>query len=44
MKPWQVKEWVIPEASADYVCAMEEVLEVYERPYDKHHPVVCVDE
>jgi hypothetical protein len=44
MKPWQVKEWVIPEASADYVCAMEEVLDVYERPYDEHHPVVCVDE
>lgn len=44
MKPWQVKEWVIPEANADYVCAMEEVLEVYERPYDERHPVVCVDE
>lgn len=23
---------------------MEEVLDVYERPYDAHHPVVCLDE
>jgi hypothetical protein len=23
---------------------MEEVLDIYERPYDKHHPVVCLDE
>jgi len=23
---------------------MEEVLEVYQRPFDEHHPVVCVDE
>ena len=32
------------EANADYVCAMEDVLEVYTRPYDKSHPVVCLDE
>jgi hypothetical protein len=23
---------------------MEEVLDVYEWPYDEHHPVVCLDE
>lgn len=23
---------------------MEEVLDVYEQPYDEHHPVVCLDE
>jgi hypothetical protein len=32
------------EANADYVCAMEDVLEVYHRPYDSRRPVVCVDE
>ena len=32
------------EANADYVCAMEDVLEVYTRPYDPDHPVVCLDE
>jgi len=36
---------VLPkEANADYVCAMEDVLEVYTRPYDPDHPVVCLDE
>lgn len=44
MKPWQVKEWVIPRAGADYVCAMEAVLDVYERKYDPSHPVIAIDE
>jgi ribosomal protein S13 len=44
LKPWQVKEWIIPATDADYVCAMEAVLEVYERPYDEFHPVVAIDE
>ncbi len=35
---------MIPEASAEFVCQMEEVLEVYQRPYDPVHPVVCLDE
>jgi transposase len=35
---------VIPEASAEFVCAMEEVLEVYQRPYNPDYPVVCYDE
>ncbi len=33
-----------PQANADFVCAMENVLEVYVRPYDERHPVVCGDE
>jgi hypothetical protein len=37
--------WVIaPEANAEFVAAMEEVLEVYQRPYDPNYPVVCLDE
>jgi hypothetical protein len=39
-----VKEWIIPTADASFVCAMEEVLDVYERPYDPTHPVVNLDE
>jgi hypothetical protein len=39
-----VKSWVIPEVGADFVCAMEEVLAVYEQPYDAIHPKVCLDE
>lgn len=33
-----------PEQDADFVCAMEDVLEVYQRPYDPRRPVVCFDE
>lgn len=36
--------WVIPKASAEFVCQMEQVLTVYQRPYDEQHPVVCLDE
>jgi len=39
-----VKSWVIPEVGPDFVCAMEEVLDVYERPYAPEHPVVGLDE
>jgi hypothetical protein len=35
---------VIPEAGADFVCGMEEVLDVYAQPYDPDHPKVCLDE
>jgi len=33
-----------PDNDADFVCAMEEVLEVYQRPYDPKRPQVCLDE
>ncbi len=33
-----------PRQSADFVYHMEQVLAVYERPYDERFPVVCVDE
>lgn len=37
--------WCIPpEQNAEFVCAMENVLEVYHRPYDPKRPVVCMDE
>jgi hypothetical protein len=37
--------WVIPpKASADFVCHMEDVLEVYQRPYDPDYPLICMDE
>lgn len=37
--------WCIPpEQNAEFVCAMENVLEVYKRPYDAERPVVCMDE
>lgn len=39
-----MKEWLIPSAEPDFVCAMETVLDVYERPYEAEHPMVCLDE
>lgn len=45
LKPWNKEQWVIPpKANAEFVCNMEDVLEVYTRPYDPLRPVVCVDE
>ncbi len=45
LKPWLQKQWVIPpQANAEFVCAMEDVLEVYKRPQDPERPVVCLDE
>ena len=37
--------WVIPpEADAEFVACMEEVLDIYEQAYDPDHPVICMDE
>ncbi len=33
-----------PEADAEFAASMEEVLDVYARPYDSRYPVVCMDE
>jgi len=45
IKPWLREQWVLPpEQDADFVCAMEDVLDVYHRPYDPNRPVVGLDE
>jgi DDE superfamily endonuclease len=33
-----------PDANAAFVAGMEDVLEVFQRPYDPEYPVVCLDE
>jgi hypothetical protein len=33
-----------PKQNAEFVANMEDVLDVYERPYNEHFPVVCMDE
>jgi len=39
------KQWCIPpKANAEFVWKMEDVLEVYKRPYDPAFPLVCLDE
>jgi len=45
LKPHLSKYWKIPpDQNASFVAAMEDVLEVYSRPYDPKRPVVCMDE
>jgi len=36
--------WVVADLDEEYIAKMEDVLEVYERPYDPREPVVCLDE
>jgi hypothetical protein len=36
--------WSVADLNEDYITKMEDVLEVYERPYNPQEPVVCLDE
>lgn len=41
----KIEYWVIPpQADAEFVACMEEVLETYAKPYDPKHPRLCMDE
>ena len=44
LKPWRRTKWVIPSVGAEFVWRMEDVLDVYARPYDPQRPQVCLDE
>ncbi|WP_415118598.1 IS630 family transposase [Micropruina sp.] len=45
LRPHLKKCWTIPpKANAEFVARMEDVLEVYHRPFDPAVPVVCMDE
>src|SRR5256885_11564214 len=45
IKPWIVESWCIPpDADAEYVWRMEDVIQTYMLPYDPEYPVVCFDE
>ena len=45
LKPWLKECWCIPpQGSAEFVCAMEDVLEVYHRQYRDNEVMVCLDE
>ena len=45
LKPWLKQHWVLPKADApDFVCAMEDVLDAYQRPRDPLRPLVTLDE
>jgi hypothetical protein len=40
----ETKMWRVPELKDDFTSKMEDVLEIYERPYNPEEPVVCLDE
>jgi hypothetical protein len=45
LKPWLKQHWVLPKLDdPDFVCAMEDVLDVYQRPQDPLRPLVTLDE
>jgi hypothetical protein len=44
LKPWLKKQWCIPEVSAGFVAALEDVPDLYAEEYDEKRPVVCFDE
>jgi hypothetical protein len=45
LKPWIKKQWCIPtQADGEFVYHMEDVLQVYTRPYDPKRPQICMDE
>jgi transposase len=45
LKPWQSKEWCIPpNGSAEFVDAMERILDTYKMEPDPLRPLVCMDE
>ena len=40
----KIQYWVIPpQADAEFVAHMEQVLDLYQKPYDPDCPVVCMD-
>lgn len=44
LKPWRQKMWCVPRLDDEYIARMEDVLAVYEKPYNPKEPVVCLDE
>ncbi|QSJ14118.1 IS630 family transposase [Nostoc sp. UHCC 0702] len=44
IKPWLKEQWCIPEVNAEYVLRMEDVLDLYNEPYELKKPLVCLDE
>ena len=45
LKPHRTEYWCIPaKADPEFVACMEDVLDVYQLPYNPKIPVVCMDE
>lgn len=44
LKPWLKKRWCFGEINGEYLARMEDILDLYEKPYDPTRPVICFDE
>lgn len=44
IRPWQKKRWCIPTVSPEYVFRTEDILDLYEEPYNPAFPCICFDE
>ncbi len=45
LRPHLSEYWCIPpKEDADFVAAMEDILDVYQQPYDEKYPLWCMDE
>jgi hypothetical protein len=45
LQPHRHEQWVIPpEQNAEFVADMEDVLAIYQKPYDPKQPLICMDE
>jgi hypothetical protein len=45
VKPHLKEQWCLPDGpSGEFVARMEDVIEVYHRPFDPARPLVCIDE
>lgn len=44
IKPWREKMWCIPKLNTEYIERMEDLLNLYEKPYNHKEPLLCFDE
>jgi hypothetical protein len=44
LNPWQTRQWCIPAVDAQFVALMEDLLDLYEEPYDEKRPTVTFEE
>jgi transposase len=44
VKPWLKEQWCIAQIDGQYVARMEDLLDLYAKPYDPAYPVICFDE
>jgi len=44
LKPWLHKQWCLGKLTDTFLWRMEEILHLYERPYDPKRPLLCFDE